>query len=127
MDQRFRRRIEAFEDLRIGERVLQALKVQAGTIDAKGGGTFVFVVENGSRKKVDKLGNIAVGDVVLELVGMLSPGSGPKIFQVASRERGKSVFSVPVDKRFLQGFPNLLFRRENLVLKGSRRDGGHWW
>ena len=65
--------------MRIGKGVLQALKVQARTVDTKRSGPFVFVVEDSSRKKVDKLRDVAVGDVVLELVGMLSPGSCPKI------------------------------------------------
>ena len=126
LDQRIRGRLEAFEDLSIGKSVLQALEVQAGTVVAKGSGTFVFVVENRSRKKVDKLRNVAVGDVVPELVGMLSPGSCPKIFQVTSWDRRNGVFSVPLDKRFLQRFPNLVLGRKDLVLERSSRDGGQW-
>ena len=45
--------VQAFDDMGVGERVLQALVVEARAVDAQGGGAFVFVVENCPRKKVE--------------------------------------------------------------------------
>ena len=57
----------------VGERVLQALVVEARAVDAQGGGAFVFVVENCPRKKLSEAGDVAMGNVILKLLDMLRP------------------------------------------------------
>ena len=70
--------------MRVGERVLQAFEVQAGTVDAKRSGMFVFVVEDRSREKVEELRNVAMSDVVTKLIGVLIP---QEVVQRCSRWR----------------------------------------
>ena len=69
-----------------------------------------------SRKEVEELRDVSMSDVVLKLMGMLSPGSCPKIFEVTSRKRRDGVPAVPLGECLLKRFPDFFLRREDLVL-----------
>ena len=126
LDQWLRGLLQTFENLRVGESVLQALEVEARAVDAQGSGALVFIVENCPGKKLGEAGNVSMGDVILKLLDMLSPWRGPKLFQEASGYGRKGIPLVPVEKGFLQHLPDFLLGRKDLVLQRSSGNWSEW-
>ena len=54
--------------------------------------------------------------MVVKLLAMLCPRSGPKVFQDASGDRRNGIPLVPMDEGFLQNLPDFLLGGKDFVL-----------
>ena len=73
-------------------------------------------MEDGPREELGELSNIFVRNVVVELLAMLCPRSGPKVFQDANGDGRNGIPLVPMEEGFPQNLPDLLLGGKDLVL-----------
>ena len=73
-------------------------------------------MEHGAREGIVELDDVAMGDIVGKLVGVLRPAFIPKTCNVAARDGRHGAFSVPIVEGLLQKFEDFFLRWEDLVL-----------